>query len=90
LYSLECGETEFHNLKNEQSLIVDFQAFPSKFIELLELCAKKEEEVQRFFCVLCTGFANDAFLNIIETNQFKQLTHLSLKFKAGWIENSLS
>ena len=38
LYTLDLSETDFLNLKNEQSILVDFQAFPSKLIEMFELC----------------------------------------------------
>jgi spindle assembly abnormal protein 6 len=38
LYQLEITEEEFHILKNEQTLLVDFAQFPFKVIELLELC----------------------------------------------------
>lgn len=50
LYTLDLTETEFLHLKNEQSLLVDFQAFPSKLTELLELCLSsmntKDEKVK--------------------------------------------
>ena len=49
LYTLNLNETEFLTLKTEQSLLVDFQCFPSKLMELLELCinnqSSKEEKV---------------------------------------------
>ena len=83
LYTLTCGETEFHQLKAEQSLVVDFQAFPGKFIELLELSMKKEEETPRFICILEEEIGSGAILHIVETNLFKQLTHLNLRFKSG-------
>ena len=38
LYTMDVSETEFHALKHEQSILVDFAAFPSKFVELLEHC----------------------------------------------------
>lgn len=37
-YSLIIGEQEFHVLKQEQSLLIDFQQFVSKFLEMIELC----------------------------------------------------
>jgi len=42
-YSLEVSESDFHILKKEQSLLVDFAAFPAKFIELLEQCIGSAE-----------------------------------------------
>ena len=38
LYTMEISDTEFHRLRNEQALLVDFQSFPKKIIELIELC----------------------------------------------------
>jgi len=38
LYTLDISETDFLNLKNDQSILVDFQAFPSKLIEMFDLC----------------------------------------------------
>ena len=45
LYSLECGEAEFHAIKQEQSILVDFLTFPHKLIELLQMCTKKFQTV---------------------------------------------
>lgn len=38
LFQLEIGEEDFHQLKSEQNLLVDFSEFPYKFVELLEEC----------------------------------------------------
>eukprot|EP01022_Parablepharisma_sp_SALTPOND_P015114 TRINITY_DN2110_c0_g1_i2.p3 TRINITY_DN2110_c0_g1~~TRINITY_DN2110_c0_g1_i2.p3 ORF type:complete len:568 (+),score=112.13 TRINITY_DN2110_c0_g1_i2:387-2090(+) len=90
LFTMECGESDFITLKNEQNLIFDFQLFPNKFIELLELCpvvkktnALTEDPAERFSCVLFMGYSETATFNIVEINHFKQLTHLSLRFKSG-------
>lgn len=37
LYLLEINESEFHTIKNEQSLLIEFQQFPNKFSEMLEM-----------------------------------------------------
>ena len=39
LYVLELSEQDFPALKREQSILVDFNAFPSMLIELLLLCS---------------------------------------------------
>jgi len=39
---MEVGEQEFHILKSEQSLLIDFQQFPSMFMELIELCKEHD------------------------------------------------
>ncbi|KAJ1207268.1 hypothetical protein NDU88_002659 [Pleurodeles waltl] len=87
LYNLALGEEDFQSLKNQQGLLVDFSAFPQRFIDLLEQCIlEQEKQVPRFLLQLVTSSARDctsANLNVIETNPFKHLTHLSLKLLAG-------
>ncbi|XP_067839314.1 spindle assembly abnormal protein 6 homolog isoform X1 [Heptranchias perlo] len=88
LYNLTIGEEDFQSLKNQQGLLVEFSAFPQRFIELLDQCIREQsKEVPRFMLQLVTQSpALDrmpASLNIIETNPFKHLTHLSLKLLPG-------
>ena len=88
LYTLDVSEDGFHRLKHDQSLHVEFAGFPPSFIELLQACGAAEP---RFTAVLDVGGgAGDGGLgggggvfSIVETNQFKNLTHLSLRFRAG-------
>ena len=40
LYTLDVSEEEFHLLKQDQNLVVEFQNFAPMFIELLEHCVK--------------------------------------------------
>uniref|UniRef100_A0A6A7G1S8 ER-Golgi vesicle-tethering protein/Myosin class II heavy chain n=1 Tax=Hirondellea gigas TaxID=1518452 RepID=A0A6A7G1S8_9CRUS len=83
LFTLNVSEADFHGLKHEQNLLVDFSAFPSKFIELLELCSSsKDSPVPKFLAVLSSRNGHSQ-LNIMETNQFKHLQHLSLQFRPG-------
>ena len=35
---MDLSETDFLSLKSEQSILVDFQGFPPRLIEMLELC----------------------------------------------------
>lgn len=42
LYCLSVGEEEFHHLKTEQTLLVDFGSFPGKVVELLQLCIENQ------------------------------------------------
>ncbi|GAB1598323.1 spindle assembly abnormal protein 6 homolog [Argonauta hians] len=89
LYSLHLGEEDFQCLKSQQGLLVDFGSFPQKVVELLNLCLLEEDkEVPKFILQLLNqGGVNQvrpiAVLNIVETNPFKHLTHLSLKFLPG-------
>ncbi len=51
LYILELGEQEFHFLKQELCLLIEFQHFPQKFFEMLESCNTQ------------TNFGNSHLLN---------------------------
>ncbi|KAJ3369930.1 Spindle assembly abnormal protein 6 [Kappamyces sp. JEL0680] len=85
LYCLSVGEEEFHQLKTEQTLLVDFGAFPGKLVELLELCiANQGSEYPKYVAQLFQDPNSPLWtFNIVETNSFKHITHLSLKFIPG-------
>lgn len=107
------GEDDYHQLKHDQCLRVDFNSFPRKFIELLESCRASRGGALNPGARDGAGMAEDgdarteppqfadpgqpSFLarlettvsgglsvfSVVETNPFKELTHLSLKFRAG-------
>lgn len=88
LFNLVISEEEFQSLKCQQSLLVDFSAFPQRFIDLLQQCIQEQsKEVPRFLLQLVSSASvldhTPAFLNVVETNPFKHLTHLSLKLLPG-------
>ncbi|CAI5776669.1 Spindle assembly abnormal protein 6 homolog [Podarcis lilfordi] len=88
LYNLVISEEDFQSLKLQQSLLVDFSAFPQRFIDLLQHCIQEQnKDIPRFLLHLVSSGPNldhtPAFLNVVETNPFKHLTHLSLKFLPG-------
>ncbi|KAJ3282753.1 hypothetical protein HK104_010735, partial [Borealophlyctis nickersoniae] len=85
LYQLDIGEDDFHTLRTEQNLLVDFQQFPLKFIELLEEClGGRADEHAKFIARLTSDPSSRlAIFSIIETNSFKHITHLSLQFVPG-------
>ncbi|KAM6168290.1 spindle assembly abnormal protein 6 homolog [Erethizon dorsatum] len=88
LYNLVISEEDFQSLKFQQGLLVDFLAFPQKFIDLLQQCAQEHaKEIPRFLLQLVSPAAildnSPAFLNVVETNPFKHLIHLSLKLLPG-------
>uniref|UniRef100_A0A8I3XB79 Spindle assembly abnormal protein 6 homolog n=1 Tax=Callithrix jacchus TaxID=9483 RepID=A0A8I3XB79_CALJA len=88
LYNLVISEEDFQSLKFQQGLLVDFLAFPQKFIDLLQQCTQEHaKEIPRFLLQLVSPAAildnSPAFLNVVETNPFKHLTHLSLKLLPG-------
>ncbi|XP_064387182.1 spindle assembly abnormal protein 6 homolog [Halichondria panicea] len=83
LFTLALGEGDFQGLKSQQGLLVDFSAFPQKFIDLLELCIAETGKLSpKFLLQLSLGATEGgmAVLNVVETNPFRHLNHLSLKF----------
>ncbi|KJP88939.1 hypothetical protein AK88_01433 [Plasmodium fragile] len=160
-YYLDLYEENYESIKREQTLVINFDLFPFKFIDLLEECVLENEqcekvEDQRLRAVLmldsggkvlerdahnygisgndsggggkvggshpyynnhinsgynsggnnnsnysrpygCRGNngneeknAEFAILNVVEINQFKELTHLSLQLKRADHENIIS
>uniref|UniRef100_M4B318 Spindle assembly abnormal protein 6 N-terminal domain-containing protein n=1 Tax=Hyaloperonospora arabidopsidis (strain Emoy2) TaxID=559515 RepID=M4B318_HYAAE len=125
LYLWRVSEEEFHELKTQQRLLVDFATFPANLIELLQCCLKDSKKIageedaevkiqsgDGDLAVTTTGGSSEVELNqktrsagpiplsylavlntsdgngqsvfsIVETNPFKQLTHLSLRFLPG-------
>ncbi|XP_044288171.1 spindle assembly abnormal protein 6 homolog [Varanus komodoensis] len=88
LYNLVISEEDFQSLKLQQSLLVDFSAFPQRFIDLLQHCIQEQnKDIPRFLLQLVSSGSNldytPSLLNVVETNPFKHLTHLSLKFLPG-------
>ncbi|XP_063796137.1 spindle assembly abnormal protein 6 homolog isoform X2 [Pseudophryne corroboree] len=83
LYNLVISEEDFQSLKLQQGLLVDSSAFPQKFIDLLYQCVNEEnKEVPRFLLQLSSSAllgSSPAQLDVVETNPFKHLTHLSLR-----------
>ncbi|XP_078417807.1 spindle assembly abnormal protein 6 homolog [Cetorhinus maximus] len=88
LYNLILTEEDFQSLKNQQGLLIEFSAFPQKFIDLLQQCIQEEnKDVPRFLLQLVSSAPlsnyTAAYLNVVETNHFKHLNHLSLKLLHG-------
>jgi len=85
LYVLDVGEQDFHNLKRDQSILVDFGVFPTMFIELLAQCASiddedEDEDTSPFMVRLDCA---NGYVSIIESTQFKQVNHISIQLRAG-------
>lgn len=101
--AFKVGEDDYHQLKHDQCLRVDFKSFPRKFIELLENCrgtaaltpeprargeashSQSSNPGDPTFLARLETLAPGGFsvFSLVETNPFKELTHLSLKFRAG-------
>jgi spindle assembly abnormal protein 6 len=83
LHTLEVSEEDFQTLKAEQGILVDFANFSGKIIDLLRRCiASRNDEVPKFRAVLAMSTGESVF-KLVETNDFKQLAHISLCFRPG-------
>lgn len=81
LYTCVVHEDDYYTLRQRQGLLIDFNAFPLKFVELVNSCIKEnEKESPKFLLVLrCSGDSGgNATLEIVEVNIFKHLCHLAL------------
>ncbi|ETV99829.1 hypothetical protein H310_07871 [Aphanomyces invadans] len=98
LYVWSVSEEEFHDLKHQQRLLVDFPKFATNFMDLLTCCLAKPTILHEsssnhrpegqaplsYLAVLNThDTAGHSTFSIVETNAFKRLTHLSLQFTPG-------
>jgi len=89
LYRLSVSENDFHQLKSDQTLLVDFAVFPKSLVMLLRQCLQcKNQEHPKFVAVLVYSSSNQngrgyAILSVQETNQFRHLQHISLKLCAA-------
>ncbi|XP_050693351.1 spindle assembly abnormal protein 6 homolog isoform X2 [Eriocheir sinensis] len=82
LLSSVVREEDYHTLRQRQGLLVDFSAFPHKFVELVNSCIQEaSKDSPRFLLVL--RYSGDsgggaASLEVTEVNIFKHLCHLAL------------
>ncbi|KAI6655783.1 Chain A, Serine/threonine-protein kinase PLK4 [Oopsacas minuta] len=84
LHTLALSEEEYSDLKSQQGLLIDFASFPQKLIELLTLCrAQHSKEQPKFVLQLIQAGEGRTVFEVVETNPFKHLTHLSLRVLPG-------
>lgn len=83
LYTLDITEVDFQTLKSDQGILVDFSKFAEKVVDLLRKCIDaKCEELPTFKAVL-DFFNGEWLLKLVETNDFKQIPHITLAFRRG-------
>lgn len=84
LYVVEIAEQEFLILKQEQSLNVDYQDFPTMLSQLFEHClSSARDERLKFRAVLDLTKQPEALFSVIEVGSFKDLPHLYLKMRSS-------
>nr|XP_057929336.1 spindle assembly abnormal protein 6 homolog isoform X2 [Doryrhamphus excisus] len=87
LFNLTISEEDYQSLKVQQGLLIDFSSFPEKLIELLGLCQSEQHSNHPRFQLLlsCDSplLEGLALFSVVETNSFRNLNHLSLRFTQG-------
>ncbi|KAK3870594.1 hypothetical protein Pcinc_024177 [Petrolisthes cinctipes] len=80
LYTCIVREEDYPILKQRQGLLVNFAAFPHKFVELVTLCTKNHgKELPRFILIFRrSGEGGGATLEVVEPNDLKNLCHVAL------------
>uniref|UniRef100_A0A5S6R0R0 SAS-6_N domain-containing protein n=1 Tax=Trichuris muris TaxID=70415 RepID=A0A5S6R0R0_TRIMR len=83
-------QEDYHRMKESQNLLVDFQSFSQKLIDLLELVLFEAEKTEPRFVIELqltkSGTAelsesDNAILEVVEVNRFRRLTHLFLELQ---------
>jgi spindle assembly abnormal protein 6 len=83
-YQIDISEEDFCVLKQQQGLLVDFDKFALKFVDLLDHCVGSyREDNQKFIGQLVQDELNFGLFSVVESNSFKHINHLSLKFIQG-------
>ena len=74
LYLLDITDIEFHQLKEDQCLLIDFQNFSTFFAQMMDNC----QNDKNYVCILHKRNLNEALLIFQERTQYKELNHLIL------------
>ncbi|CAE7382766.1 SASS6 [Symbiodinium natans] len=89
-HSLMLGEGDYHSLRAEQRLLVDFQSFPEQLAVFLRRCCGTEVQGlpslssgSKMLAVLDCGPAGVSNFSIVESNHFRELTHIALQLRQG-------
>ena len=83
LYALAVGEGDFHAMRREHALLVDFAAFPQHFVDLLKRCEGPQRGESTFCAALERPWRNAAKFAVVESNAFKQVEHVGLGVVSG-------
>ena len=83
LYALAVGEGDFHAMRREHALLVDFAAFPQHFVDLLKRCEGPQRGESSFCAALERPWRGAAKFAVVEANAFKQVEHVGLGVVAG-------
>jgi hypothetical protein len=83
LYYFVITEQRFAVYKREQEILVDYNVFPLKIIELLDLCNDKSKRGPNDSSYMSKLNLSTGILSIYESNKFKQIKHIELPLREG-------
>jgi hypothetical protein len=78
-------ESDYMSLRNEQKIKVDFSGFPEMLVQHFGFLDNEKESQGSnqtfFYCIFDIRKGGEATLTILESNKFKESSHLALRFK---------
>ncbi|CAG9327491.1 unnamed protein product [Blepharisma stoltei] len=83
LYATEIGEQEFHTIKHEQQLLIDFLMFPHNVLDLIRRVSRTFDENPKFSCSITRVNSHEATFSISEINYMRSLSHITLRFRGA-------
>ncbi|CAH8869485.1 unnamed protein product [Trichobilharzia szidati] len=86
LYYSRINIDEFSKIKQQQGLLVNFNDFEQKVVELLNVCSQDESTENPKYAVRFSKNSeetNSGVLQIVEATNFKYLHHLTLNLRAA-------
>ena len=92
LYTWDIGETEFHAIRQDQRVRVEFHKLAEYLGDLFELCSNgcNDSSASSYHaCILSTDKSNIGVMTIEESTRFKDISLICLKFISSSGEEKL-
>ncbi|KAH9281800.1 Spindle assembly abnormal protein 6 -like protein [Echinococcus granulosus] len=83
LFTTKIFASDFQKLKEQQGLIVEYNAFGQMLADLLTKCLTEESNNSPRYILQFSETLEPHMLEIVETTDFRRLTHLAINFTAA-------
>ncbi|KAL5962859.1 hypothetical protein TSMEX_009428 [Taenia solium] len=83
LFTAKIFASDFQKLKEQQGLIVEYNAFGQMLADLLSKCLTEETSNSPRYVLQFSETLEPHILEIVETTDFRRLTHLAINFTAA-------
>ncbi|VDM16608.1 unnamed protein product [Hydatigera taeniaeformis] len=83
LFTAKIFASDFQKLKEQQGLIVEYNAFGQMIADLLTKCLAEENNNSPRYILQFSETSEPHMLEIVETTDFRRLTHLAINFTAA-------